>query len=69
MKNKLKAELFGKSIKELFDESQKVKQTIDHRRMEIRTGKSKNTNLSRLSDNYAVITTILKQKEYKEKKK
>ena len=69
MKKKLKAELRGKSITELTVEALKSRQVITRRRMEIQTGKSKNTNLCRLSDDYAVISTILKQKEEKEKKK
>lgn len=68
MKKKSREELHNKTIKELVVELAKHKSAVSKRRLEIRTGKSKNTALCRLADDCAVINTILKQKEYKEKK-
>ena len=66
MKKKLLDELKNKSVKELIAEMAKKRQEIAHRRMEVKTGRVKNTNLSRLSDDSAVIGTLLTQKRYKE---
>ena len=68
MKNKLKSDLKNKSAKELVAELVKSKLTIVKRRTEIRTGKTKNTNLSRLLDDCAVISTFVNQKKAMEEK-
>lgn len=67
MKKKTKEEYRGKSVKELMVDLVKKRQEISHRRMEIRTGRVKNTSLCRLSDEAAIIRTLLTQKNYKEK--
>ena len=66
MKKKIKIELSAKSVKDLALELVKLKTAVAKRRAEIRTGKSKNTNLCRLTDDCAVVSTILEQKKAKE---
>lgn len=66
MKKKVKEELKSKTAGELIAEVAQKNREILNRRLEIRTGKSKNTDLSRLLDNLAVIKTILQQRLYKE---
>lgn len=66
MKKKIKEEFKNKSVKELIVELAKKRQEISHRRMEVKTGRVKNTNLSRLADDNAIINTLLTQKKYKE---